>query len=240
VTSRSTFALGSRSLGGVVAAVALTSVTLLGAGIVRADAPQLVATLRPVKIANAFPAWPNASGSVRVWLGSDPGVICFDLSFSKVPDFPNFVAPTPTVNGPQFLLYILRGTSLAGDPRIAFVIKRAATIACASGFAGNFISDLFTNPQAYYVTLAENLDTAKCDSPPGTLCYSGAIRGQLDFAPGSGPLPNTATAPRASSSEAVLPSLGFLMILIATAVLAESMRRRQRPFDASEAEISEL
>ena len=56
MTSRSTFALGSRVLSGVVAGIALTSASLLGAGVVRADAPQLVATLRPVKIANAFPA----------------------------------------------------------------------------------------------------------------------------------------------------------------------------------------
>ena len=127
------------------------------------------------------------------------------------------------MNGPGFYLYIVRGTSLAGDPPILFVIKRAATIACASGIAGPFISDLFTNPQLYYAFVAENLDTAQCDSPPGTLCYSGAIRGQLSFAPGSGPIPNTAFAPKADRSFALLPALGLLIL-----VLAATMFTRRR------------
>jgi hypothetical protein len=228
VTSRSTFALGSRALSGVVAGIALTSASLLGAGVVRADAPQLVATLRPVKIADAFPAWPSASGSVRVWLGSDPGVICFDLSFSKIPDFPNFTAPIPTVNGPEFFLYIVRGPSLVGDPPTAFLIQRSASTGCIDGVAGSFISDLFTNPQRYYAFVAENLDTPSCDSPPGTLCWSGAIRGQLAFAPGSGPLPNTAVAPPADRPQPALPALGMLMLLMAAIVLARKRRAAKR------------
>ena len=54
-----------------------------------------------------------------------------------------------------------------------------------------------------------------------------------------GTMPNTAMAPRADASEAVLPALGIFLVLLAAALLAGSARRRQRAFDASGAQISE-
>ncbi len=212
-----------RALRVVALGIALASLTLPGAATVQADVPELVATLTGAQVVGPFPPpEPNGTGSVRIFVGSDTGVICFELRLSNMPNWAPFGR-----NG--FTAWIGKAAPGANGATVATFAPfselpalSTLTTGCISGLSPALVRDLFTNPEQFYVEVEQlNPDAPGCD---GVLipCVIGAIRGQLAFAP-TPPLPNTALAASTTTTPLDVPALvGMLLVL---AVVAGSRRR---------------
>lgn len=186
------------------------SLTLLGPFLVQADAPQLEATLTGVQVpGDPNPPSPNEGGSVRVTLGSDPGIICFALTVSHLPNI-----PAPVEGGMRLVI------ANHAFPR---VIRTTLSTGCISGFSAAEISDLFARPQNYDVVVTDlNPDAAGCGDP--VPCVLAEIKGQLGFAPNSrvapSQVPNTAIASRTPTRSGDPDSVMFVGVLFIVASLA--------------------
>jgi hypothetical protein len=203
--------------------LAVAGLSLLGPGAAQADIPELVATLTEAQVVGPYPPLPTGDGSVRIFLGSDPGIICFELRLSNMAEWAPFGrnAFSATIGK---ALPGAAGPTVATFPPIS-ELPAPATIStgCISGLSPSFIGDLFTNPEQYYVEVLQlNPDAPACngiDIP----CIIGAIRGQLGLAPAQRPtsaptqVPNTALAAGITARPAADfgASLGTLLILAA-------------------------
>jgi hypothetical protein len=212
--------------------IAFASLGLLEAAIVQADAPQLVATLIPVKTGVFSEPWATGSGKASVSLGSDAGTVCFELQVADLPQFP------PPIPGDTFVLWILPH---AGGSAVAVLdtnVRNAVTSRCVTGLAASLIGDLFTNPQRYDIEVADlNQDAAGCGSN-GVDCVLGGIRGQLRFA-GTGvvpsaaahDVPNTATEPSPNTTPSA-DAANLIVLVLATLAIGSGawlVSRQGRP-----------
>jgi hypothetical protein len=191
--------------------VGFAALSLLGPVPAEADAPRLEAALMSVQVPGNPPPLPNETGSVRVTLGSDPGIICFDLSVSNLPNIPD------AVEGGMRLVI--------ANHTLPWVVHTTHSTGCISGFTGAQISDLFTHPQNYDVIVDDmNPDAAGCSIPPAEPCILAELRGQLAFAPSStatpGEVPNTAFARGAPVGSAERQPIVVVALLFITASLA--------------------
>jgi hypothetical protein len=157
-----------------------------------ADAPQLVASLTGVQLPGQPPPPASARGTIHVWMGSDPGIICFELTVQNLPNIPAIA------DGGMHL--VVAGRTYPTS------IKTILSTACISGFNASVISDLFTNPGHYSAVVTDlNPDAAGCGAP-STPCILAEISGQFGFAttlsPAPGKVPNTAVAPYAPKRDA--------------------------------------
>jgi hypothetical protein len=171
--------------------------------------------MTPVQVDPARPPI-TGTGSVRISLGSDPGIICFELRLSNLSGFP------PTFGGPSFSLQILGSSGVVAS---FGPIERALTTGCISGLSASLISDLFTNPQRYSAEVPEaNPDQAGCSGEGRPPCVYGAIRGQLGFAPGQ--VPNAAMPRTAPNPAPGVATLVGALLLLASLIMAGGLRSR--------------
>ena len=211
-----------RALRVVALGIALANLTLASAATVHADVPELVATLTGAQVVGPFPPpEPNGTGSVRIFVGSDTGVICFELRLSNMPDRANFGTNA-------FTAWIGKAAPGANGPTVAtfppfgeLPVPETLTTGCISGLSPALVRDLFTSPAQFYVEVEQLNPDVFCDGVE-IPCSYGAIRGQLAFAP-TAPLPNTALAASTTATPANVPALvGMLLVL---AGVAGSWRR---------------
>lgn len=202
----------------VAIGLAVAGLSALGPAVVDADIPELAATLTDAQVVGPYPPLPTGDGSVRIFLGSDPGVICFELRLSNMAEWAPFGrnAFSATIGK---ALPGMAGPTIATFPAISELpLLETISTGCISGLSQSLIGDLFTNPQQYYVEVRQlNPDAPGCngiDIP----CIIGAIRGQLAFAPAQAmQIPNAAMAATTTASPAAdfAASLGKLLILAA-------------------------
>ncbi len=212
-----------RALRVLALGIAIASLTLSGAATVQADVPELVGTLTGAQVVGPFPPpEPNGTGSVRIFVGSDTGVICFELRLSNMPNWAPFGR-----NG--FTAWIGKAAPGANGPTVAtfppfaeLPAPSTLTTGCISGLSPALVRDLFTSPEQFYVEVEQvNPDAPGCgvDQIP---CVIGDIRGQLAFAP-TQPIPNTALA--ASTTTTPGDERALVGMLLVLAGVAGSWRR---------------
>lgn len=138
----------------VVVTVAIV-LGLLGAGGFHgaaraASPPNLVAVMTadqyvPPPLLPDGNALQDVTGTASISLGSDPGIICFELAVG---------IPPPPFGGPQLVGTIHQGAPGVTGPEVAtllFPSGASSTISCTSGLSAAVLADLFTHPERYYV-----------------------------------------------------------------------------------------
>lgn len=218
--------------------LAVAGLSLLAPAVVQADLPELVATLTDAQVVGPYSPLPTGEGSVRIFLGSDSGIICFELRLSNMAEWAPF-------GRNAFSATIGKGLPGAAGPTVAtfppiseLPAPETISTGCISGLSPSLIGDLFTHPEQYYVEVLQlNPDAPGCngiDIP----CVIGAIRGQLAFAPSQLPssaptqLPNTAMAARPGAQFAVPLGTLFILAVLTTGLgpllawLKEMVRRQ--------------
>jgi hypothetical protein len=156
---------------------AVIGLLLLAPAIARAESHELVATLDPIAVNPDYDVW-TGEGSARLWLGSDPGSLCFVVTITGVSVFP----PADPPQFPDDFFSAVIQTE-GGDvvATLQSPVMASPATGCVAGIGDTVLTDLFANPTAYYAQVTQHsADAAGCSIFGG--CTFGALRGQLDFA----------------------------------------------------------
>ena len=203
---------------------------------VSAGAPELSATLTRCEyptmtnaaLCEPFGPSPIPDTSVRMWMGSDSGVVCAE---TRLPDLGE-------ASFTGWTTYVTLGQPTAGSPRLFLIPttnRGELTEGCVSGVDPLVVSDLFTNPGAYWI-LAQVVEANPLGSP-GCPWDCPKIAGQFGFAsdpggapvggPAGGGMPDAATAAATAAAQPWPLLAGGLLL---TVIGLQRLRRPREGF----------